>query len=102
MYARSFVRAASKAAGPSFRARASFATGTKLRNAEVIAATEIPRTSYKSGSAEYGTIQVGENASIVPPATAEKVVPLTKPAYKSMTPMMQKMTLMDKVVVVTG
>lgn len=101
MYARSVVRAASKAAGSAFKARAAFTTGAKLRNAEIISASEIPHTSYNSGSVQRSTIPVGDH-TLIPLATRERVIPLTNGAYKNMTPMMQKMTLMDKVVIVTG
>ena len=101
MYARSVLVAARKAAVPAFKARASFVTGAKLRNAEVISASEIPHASYKSGSVKRNTIPVGEN-TVDPPIEPKPVTPLNHAAFKAMTPTMQKMTLMDKVVVVTG
>lgn len=73
--------------------RASFTSGAKLREpVEIISEREVPTSSYAGGEAQHSTIKVKD----------EVVVPLTREIYDRMTPSMQKMTLMDKVVMVTG
>ena len=106
MFARSVVRAASKASAPTFTkvSRAAFSVGAK-RMYEPIAEKEIPRTTYAPGSeVQRTTIPVDPNAAPAAPtpSSPEKVVPLTKATFDKMSPMMQKMTLMNKVVIVTG
>lgn len=58
------------------------------------------RMSLGSG-AERVTIPVEEVAAVTK-EVVDVVTPLTQSAYKGMTPTMQKMSLMGKVVVVTG
>jgi hypothetical protein len=94
-----------KPASASF-ARA-FSASTKLREPvdELVIASEVPHTSYEAGKVQRQTIVVGEGAegaSVEQIEKAEKVVPLSRAVYNQMPPHMQKMTLMDKVVVVTG
>jgi hypothetical protein len=102
MFARSVVRSASRAAAPSFTktTRANFSVGAK-RMQEVVAERKIPTSSYVGGTAQRSTIAVGDEHVVSTP-TVEKVTPLTQAVFNSMTPSMQKMTIMGKVVVVTG
>jgi hypothetical protein len=113
MFARSFVRAASKAPAMSaapkavtsaFVSRASFSAGAMLRKSpEVIAEREVPTSSYTGGEAHHSTLKIRDDDK---PSAAklpeERVVPLTRDIFDRMTPSMQKMTLFGKVVVVTG
>ena len=83
----------------------SFSASTKVRNAAdaLVQATEVSHSSYAAGKVERQTISVTESeqgAAVEP--MSEKVVPLTRAMYNQMPPQLQKMTLMDKVVVVTG
>jgi hypothetical protein len=84
----------------------SFSATTKLREPpvdELIRATQVPHSSYAAGKVERQTLVVGEGeqeASLE--QTPDKVVPLTRALYNQMPPQLQKMTLMDKVVVITG
>ena len=112
MFSRSVVRAArvsarvstvnsfSKPAVTSI-ARA-FSATTKAREPvdELVIAREVPHTSYEAGKVQRSTIVVGEAEDAV--AKVEKVVPLTRAIYNQMPPQLQKATLMDKVVVITG
>ena len=81
----------------------SFSSSIKLREPvdELIIAREIPHASYEAGKVQRSTIVVGESEELATGAV-EKVVPLSRAVYNQMPPHMQKMTLMDKVVVVTG
>ena len=118
MFSRSVVRAASQAsktarisrvsATPSITrvARANFSVGAK-KDYEPINEKEIPRSTYEPGSTvQRTTINVEESAKHAAADSQEiipdRVVPLSKASFDKMTPMMQKMTLMDKVVIVTG
>ena len=110
MFARPAFRAA-RAATPiaSRAARASFTVSAKLRDTpEITPAREIPTTSYADGSVEQSTIVVDQKAqggvSGVRHSSGHgyKIGALSKSTYKQLTPTMQKMSLMDKVVVVTG
>lgn len=118
MFSRSVVRAASQAtraarvsrvsAAPSITriARANFSVGQK-KDYEPINEKEIPRSTYEPGSTvQRTTINVEESAKHPAADTqeivADRVVPLSRASFEKMSPMMQKMTLMDKVVIVTG
>jgi hypothetical protein len=112
MFARPAFRAA-RAATPiaSRAARASFTVSAKLRDTpEITPAKEIPTTSYADGSVEQSTIVVDQKAqggvSGVRHSSGHghghKIGHLSKSTYKHLTPTMQKMSLMDKIVVVTG
>jgi hypothetical protein len=83
----------------------SFSATAKVRNAAdaLVQATEVAHSSYTAGKVERQTIPVteGEQEAVVEPVP-EKVVPLTRATYNQMPPQLQKMTLMDKVVIVTG
>ncbi|KAF7891752.1 hypothetical protein EAF00_008054 [Botryotinia globosa] len=107
----SFIRAAAKAGRrttPSIISRQAvraFTTTPQANDYEAIHEKEIPATKFQPGSgAERVTIPV-EEAALAAAAAKEAVdvvTPLTQSAYKGMTPTMQKMSLMGKVVVVTG
>jgi hypothetical protein len=87
--------------------RAQFCSGairrSKKSNPEVIAEREVPTTSYEGGEAIHSTLKISHEAEeLAAKAEVERVIPLTKEVYDSMTPSLQKMTLFGKVVVVTG
>jgi len=72
---------------------------------EVIAEREIPSTFYTDDSKPVSaTIPVIADANAEAPVVAdeEKVVPLTKAVYDKMNTTMKRMSIMDKVVVLTG
>ncbi|KAF4637197.1 hypothetical protein G7Y89_g869 [Cudoniella acicularis] len=92
---RTTARVARAAGGPSKVARAAFTASSKLR-VEVISEKAVKNVTYSDGEAQRSTLIVGESSNV------NRVVPLSKEVYKSMTPSMQKMTIMDKVVIVTG
>jgi hypothetical protein len=109
MYARSAMvaaRGASRAVsrGPSsflkpavgIMTRASFSSSGKLLRDD-----GLTKESYTKGSVPRATTAVGEGEAVAQ-EPMETVVPLSRAVYNSMTPSMKKMTLMDKVVVVTG
>jgi hypothetical protein len=110
MLARSVIRAAHGASlsrgatltKPAFGivASVSFSIAARFREPvdELIAAKQVPLASYDKGSVQRSSITVGEGAE----KQEKEIIPLTRAVYNSMTPSMQKMTLMDKVVVVTG
>ena len=82
----------------------SFTTGEK-RPYEPIKEKEVPRSTYEPGAkVQRSTINVqdGKTAETPVATNAEKIVPLTEAMYNSMPPQLQKMTLMNKVVIVTG
>lgn len=115
MFSRSVVRAAGKATRSAHASRVAtptlatmsrnFSIGAK-RDYEPINEKEIPRSTYEPGSTvQRTTINVEEakaTPSEAPAANVEKVVPLSRANFDKMTPMMQKMTLMDKIVIITG
>lgn len=80
-----------------------FSASTKLWEPadELVSASEIPHSSYKAGKVQRSTIVVREGEGALA-EQVDKVIPLTRAVYNQMPPHMQKMTLMDKVVVVTG
>jgi hypothetical protein len=106
----SFMRAAnlaSRRTAPTIGKHAirAFTTTPKANDYEVISEKEIPATQYKPGSgAQRVTIPVEEShsAPAAKEAAVDVVTPLTESAFKGMSPTMQKMSLMGKVVVVTG
>lgn len=99
MFSRPAFRAAraARVAAPAFRAVRPITVSARLNEPapEVVAATEVKHSSYADGSVERSTIVVDQSA-------IEKAGPLSKATFKSLPPTMQKMSLMDKVVVVTG
>lgn len=108
MLARSVLRASTRVA-PSMSkiARASLTTGGKQRADPFIPQAQIPTSSYNGGEVQRSTLTVGNGGSgsgsgFEAAEEAEHVTPLSRELYNSMPRNMQKMTLMDKVVVVTG
>jgi hypothetical protein len=77
-----------------------------------VAEKEIPVSSYTpdgrgpltGSAAQQYSIPARDDPTIEVPGGAgvEKVVPLTKTVYRHMSPTMQKLSLMDKVAIVTG
>ncbi|PVH78456.1 short chain dehydrogenase reductase [Cadophora sp. DSE1049] len=99
MFSRPAFRAAraARVAAPAFRAVRPITVSARLNEPapEIVAATEVKHSSYADGSVERSTIVVDQSA-------IDKSGPLSKATYQSLPPTMQKMSLMDKVVVVTG
>lgn len=106
-----------KAAAPAVRRATPITrafTNSAIRySSDVVRETEVPVSVYAPDSKGSGTsssdhfsIPVSrENAKPTPFPTGpenDDVVPLTQKVYNSMPPMMQKMSIMDKVVIVTG
>ncbi|KAF7540629.1 hypothetical protein G7054_g1259 [Neopestalotiopsis clavispora] len=78
---------------------------------DVVQETEIPVSVYSTdtkgtgqSSSDHFSIPVSrENAKPTPmPTEGETVTPLTQQVYETLPPTMQKMSIMDKVVIVTG
>ncbi|KAH8816115.1 hypothetical protein F5884DRAFT_818243 [Xylogone sp. PMI_703] len=87
--------------------RALFSGSAKLRDdVEIIAEREIPVSVYNGkGEAQgrHSTIPVrGTTTSLEAGAEAESVKPLTKGTFNAMPKTLQKMSIMDKVVIITG
>ncbi len=99
MFSRSVARAArTTRVAPTFtRVARPFTAGARLNEPapEVVAATEVKHSSYADGSVERSTIVVDQSA-------IDKAGPLSKATFNSLPPTMQKYSLMDKVVVITG
>lgn len=93
-------------------AQRTFAKTAFRAKSDVVRETEVPVSNYSpdakgsgASSSDHYSIPVNrEKAQPTPLPSAEDadVVPLTREVYESMPPMMQKMTVMDKVVIVTG
>jgi hypothetical protein len=88
-------------------------TAATLKKREVIAEKEVPVSSYTpdgrgtmSGSShgQQYSIPVRKDPKVEVPAEgpADRVVPLTQAAFQRLPATLQKMTVMGKVVVVTG
>src|SRR5579871_1688319 len=87
-------------------------TAAPLKKREVIAEKEVPVSSYTpdargtlSGSShDHYSIPVRKapKAEVASEGIPEKVAPLSRAAYQRMPATMQKMTVMDKIVIVTG
>ncbi|KAI0419338.1 short chain dehydrogenase [Xylaria grammica] len=79
---------------------------------DVVQETEVPVSVYSADSkgaagstSDHFSIPVNRDDAKPKPIASEEdgdVIPLTKRVYSEMPPMMQKMSVMDKVVVVTG
>lgn len=113
----SFVRSSRLAARSTFsvaKTTRPLSTSARLHNKkhEVISEREVPVSSYNSESnglfssstaTEHTTIPVESDPTETSAVNeVERVVPLTRAVYEKMSPMMQKMTVMDKIVVITG
>lgn len=111
---RSAARATSKpiAYRLPFQARAlSMTASLASKRTEVIRETEVPVSIYSpdskgiSASPDHFSIPVNGNAQQAATAAdpeSEEVVPLDPKVFKSMPPTLQKMTVMGKVIIVTG
>lgn len=94
--------------GPiSFRA---FATESKTLKREIISEKQVPVTAFKpdgtnsvggTSTPHHFNIPVGAKSGNVAEPT-EAVIPLTRAIYEKLPATLQKMTVMDKVVIVTG
>ena len=101
---RSALRASTRAAAPAVPkiGRATFVASAKLRKADpLIPQSEVPTSAYSGGEVSRSTISVG-GAAAHPVEEVVTVTPLTEEMYKKMTPMMQKMSLFGKVIIITG
>jgi len=109
MFAKSVLRAASTRAAlrvtpavSNKATRATFVAFTKKSGADpLIPQSEVPLSSYADGEVQRTTVTVGSSAEAAVPEV-EKVTPLSRAVYNTLPVNMQKMTLMDKVVIVTG
>jgi hypothetical protein len=101
MFSRSVVRAAraGRVATPSVTrvSRAGISASARLQDpvSDRVAATEVPTTSYTDGTIQKNTISVDQTIT-------EGGAVLTKAAYSQLPKTMKNLSLMDKVVVVTG
>ncbi|CZS94811.1 probable 3-alpha-(or 20-beta)-hydroxysteroid dehydrogenase [Rhynchosporium agropyri] len=99
MFSRSAFRATRtlRVAPPAFRAVRPITVSARQSEPvpEVVAATEVKHSSYVDGSVEHSTIVVDQSA-------VDKTGPLSKAVYNNLPKTMQNMSLMDKIVVVTG
>jgi hypothetical protein len=87
-------------------------TATALKKREIIAEKEVPVSSYTpdargtlSGSShDHYSIPVRKDPKVEVQVddNADKVVPLSRAAFQRMPATLQKMTVMDKVVIITG
>ncbi|TAQ87086.1 hypothetical protein B7494_g4589 [Chlorociboria aeruginascens] len=100
------LKAAPRAVAPASRmARRTFiTTGTKTDAYETPAEKEVPATTYTPGSGVEKTTIPVPDAIVAPvqPSIVETVTPLAEEAYQKMSPTMQRMSIMGKVVIVTG
>jgi hypothetical protein len=101
---------------PAFRAlpaaQRAFSLSASRSKSDVVQETEIPVSVYSADSkgsagstSDHFSIPVNRDDAKpkpFPPVEDTDVIPLTKKVFRDMPPMMQKMTVMDKVVVVTG
>ncbi len=95
-----------------FASRAFTVAPLAARKNEVIKETEVPVSIYSpdgkgvASSPDHFSIPVkaatAPSAAPVEEAENEEVIPLDPKVYKSMSPTMQKMSVMDKVIIVTG
>ena len=71
---------------------------------EVIAEKQIPAAEYKDHGAKRTTIPVRDDPDVeVPKPEEPKVVkPLSREMYEKLPKALQKLTVMDKVVIITG
>lgn len=106
MLARSVLRASTRVAvTPSMSriARASITTAAKLGADPFTPQTQVPTSTYTGGEVQRSTLKVsGNGIGLESTEEIERVTPLSREIYNNMPRNMQKMTLMDKVVIVTG
>ncbi|EGY14362.1 short-chain dehydrogenase/reductase SDR [Verticillium dahliae VdLs.17] len=98
--ARAFT--ARTAAAPAARVARPFSVSAFRANA--VHEKEVPIVSWPATKDGKSSIPVnpGQQAVKEEPAEPTEVVPLTAEAYEKMTPMMQKMTVYGKVIIITG
>jgi hypothetical protein len=102
MFARSALCVARVAAAPSVKiSRAAFSAGTQLRKADFVGEKEVPVVTYSRGEAQRSTFKI-DQAQAKKTNAADAVTPLSQEVYDGMTPSLQKMTIKDKTVIVTG
>lgn len=107
-----FARIAPRAA---FRTQAArpFSISSRLFKSDVVREKEIPVSVYApdakgTGQSDHFSIPVREHDSRPPTETPtpapenDDVVPLTRKTFDSMPPMMQKLSVMDKTIIITG
>lgn len=96
-----------------FAQRAFLSGSTAPRKSEVIKETEIPMSVYSPDSKGVASSNTGDHLSIPvqrgPPVSEpaaeeanEKLTPLTEEVYAKMPATLQKMTVMGKVIIITG
>ncbi|KAG7119258.1 NADP-dependent mannitol dehydrogenase like protein [Verticillium longisporum] len=90
------------AAAPAARVARPFSVSAFRANA--VHEKEVPIVSWPATKDGKSSIPVnpGQQAVKEEPAEPTEVVPLTAEAYEKMTPMMQKMTVYGKVIIITG
>ncbi|KAK3941681.1 short-chain dehydrogenase/ reductase [Diplogelasinospora grovesii] len=100
-----------RAAAPSVAQRAAFSTSGRYRKSEVIKETEVPVTVYTpdpkgAASSEHFSIPVQPGSQVPVPEPAveedENVNPLEEKVYNQMPRTLQKMSVMGKVIIITG
>lgn len=104
----SVFRAAARATRPAAMAARPLSTSARMMRREVIAEKQIPVSSYadpESHVAQRSTIPVRNDPEIEQPADETaglRAPPLTKAQFNKLPKSIQKQTVMDKVVIVTG
>ena len=94
-------------------ARAFTNSACRFSRSDVVQETEIPVSHYSpdakgqaSSTSDHYSIPVSRESAQPTPnepgAEDESITPLTKEVYNTMPPTMQRMSMMDKVVIVTG
>jgi hypothetical protein len=106
-------RPAARAALPAFAQRAFLSGSTAPRKSEVIKETEIPVSVYTpdakgvgSATSDHSSIPVRRTPPGPQPVAEEEpmkvVKPLSSEVYSQMPATMQKMSVKDKVIIITG
>lgn len=104
----SFVRASKVATRSNLgfvQAARPLSTSARLFKREIISEKQIPISSYtdESAKAQRTTIPVRPDPEIEVPAEAEmQSQPISRAAYENLPKSMQQMTVMDKVIIVSG
>lgn len=87
--------------------RANLVTDTQNKKS-VVREKEVPVTIYGAGQGEHSTVRVPEGAaqvpydSPVPPTEGDVIQPLSRKVYDAMPQTLKNMTVMGKIVIVTG
>ncbi len=98
---------------PLQQSRAFALSAPGLKKHEVVRETEVPVSVYApdskgvaEGNSDHFSIPVEPTPVTTPPEEVEqeeeKVIPLTPEVFSAMPPTMQKLTVMGKVIVITG